>query len=401
MKATIKAILMTRAPLHIAHPDGIRMNVKGDIEYGKNGFPCTAVQKIRIPVLSGLTEQGDKKVFSKAYPVIAGNNIAGRLRRHAANHVLKALAKKGQRVSMHAYSVLQCGASTGKPDSDEMMYLEWKAATHHAYFGLMGGGPKMFERKLRVHSATPITQALMDIKGALAHPTARDNAVSDQTQFTARWGFCRMDDLRDLANIEMAAQTIENFEIEFEKRQLLIFDEKKRQKPESMKDQSDADDSDIAVASGKSNRYSTKTYAAIEFVIPGVLFDLTMELDVATDAQVGLFLESLDSFAELERLGGYTRNGFGVFTFENIQISLESGAVVNLFNNGRLDRANSKIAAWLAAWKVEAAAMDATDIEALVAVAPKIEKSKKETKKKGVKGQEDQQPVLLESTTPP
>lgn len=222
----------------------------------------------------------------------------------------------------------------------------------------------MFERKVRVHNAAPITDALQALKGRLAHPYGAECAVSDQTRFTAMWGFRRMDDLRDMMNIDLAAQTVENFEAEFEKRQSLILEDKTNAK-------ADVETGEVAQ---KSNRNSTKTYSAIEFVIPGVLFDLTMELDVATDAQAGLFLESLDSFAATERLGGYTRNGFGVFSFENVQFILEDGTSFNLFNNGVLDRSNPVIASLLEAWSKEAEVMSAADLDALIAVTAKPEK---------------------------
>lgn len=377
MKTTIKAILKTRSPLHIAHPDSIRMNGKGGMEYGDKGFPCTAVQKMRTPVASTAGKDGEQKDtnYNKAYPVIAGNNIAGRLRRHAALIVLKALKAKGQKLSLHAYSVLMCGASTGKPDSEDMTYAEYQASRKNAYFGLFGGGPKMFERRIRVHSSVPVTPSLTDLKGILAHPNAAEYTVNDSTRFTALWGFRRMDDLRDLMNMDMAQATVENFEVEFEKRQALILSDK----PADKGDAPELDDAGAAIEK-KSNRYSTKTYSAFEFVIPGVLFDLTMEADVATDAQMGLLMETLDSFVATERLGGAVRNGFGVFSLENVQISSEGGESISIFNNGRLNRSIPTVATWLKAWADEALAVSKDEIESMIAVKPKEEKPAKKSK---------------------
>lgn len=357
MKKTVKIILKTRSPLHIAHPDGLRMDSSGKANYADEGFPCTAVQKISVPLQESFDSLGDVQPGapernSRSYPVIAANNIAGRMRRHAARHVLEALAAKGQKVSLHAYCVLTCGASTGKPDTENLTFDEYKKSRQHPYFGLFGGGPKMFERRLRVHNALPMTDHTTRLKGTLAHPNAADLAMSDKTRLTQMWGFRRLDDLQDVANIELAEVSITDFEAQFTKRQALI-----------LADQ----------GAEKSARTSTKTYSAIEFVVPGALFDLTMELDVLTDAQLGLYLVTLDAFAAQERLGGYVRNGFGVVTLENVTMVEENANAISLFNNGRLDRGIPEVAGWIQAWQTEAQLLEAGALEQLIAVSKKDE----------------------------
>ena len=376
MKFTIKTILKTCSPLHIAHPNNARMDDTGKPTYNDKGFPMTSVQTQTIPLREAfkkVTQNDDgtettKETHSRTLPVIAANNIAGRLRRHAAKQVLTSLKANGHKVSLHAYSVLQCGASTGIPDSSAMSYQEFKDSREHVYFGLFGGGPKMFERHLRVHSALPITQLTTDTKGSLAHPNAAEYALPDNTKFTRIWGFRHLDDLADLMNIAQAEQSIERFDEEFAKRQASILEDGNTKKK--------ADQDGEAV---KSKRPSTKTYSAIEFVIPGVLFDLTMELDVLTDAQVGLYLETLDSFSETERLGGQVRNGFGVVTFEDVSFAREGANATSIFNNGRLDRNNPDVMVWLAAWAEEAKTLEAASIEKLIAVTEKQEKKGKKS----------------------
>ena len=263
MKTRIHAFLKTRSPLHIAHPNNGRMNDAGQLVYGPDGFPCTTVQKLRVANGTGMID----------LPVIAANNLAGRLRRRAAKMVLDAVAAKGEKVSLHAYSVLMCGASTGKPDSEDMTYQEYVSARDHVYFGLFGGGPKMFERKVRVHNALPVTQQTIDLQGSLAHPNAADHIVAEG-RMTAVWGFRRVDDLRDLTNIDLAEATVDNFHSAFQERQGAILADK------------GAEDK---------SRASTKGYSALEFVVPGVVFGLTFELDLTNPAQFGLFLHSLDA----------------------------------------------------------------------------------------------------------
>lgn len=366
MQIIIKSILKTRSPLHIAHPDSARMSDAGKKVYEPKAFPMTSVQTQTVPLKEAYktTFKNDdgtevtKEQNSQDYPVIAANNIAGRLRRHAAKQVLTALKNNGHKVSLHAYCVLTCGASSGIPDSDAMSFQEFKTSREHVYFGLFGGGPKMFERHLRVHSSLPITPTTTDLKGALAHPNAAEYAHSDRLKFTRMWGFRRLDDLAELTNIDAAEQSIEKFDEEFAKRQELILIDK-----------------------GEKKRVSTRAYSAIEFVVPGVLFDLTMELDVMTDAQVGLYLETLDSFAATERLGGQVRNGFGVITFEDVSMARAGASAHSIFNNGRLDRTNPEVAVWLAAWQAEAQTLDAISIERLIAVKEKKDKQDKKASK--------------------
>lgn len=362
MKSTIKALLKTRSPLHIAHPDNARMDALGRHAYGEKDFPMTSVQKLSLPFDIKSGEEQDKSRMAR-YPVIAANNVAGRLRRHAAKQVVDAIAAKGQKLSLHAYAVLMCGASTGKPDADALTFAEYKQARVHPYFGLFGGGPKMFQRRVRVHNALPVTPKVQELKGELAHPATRDGdyAFPDAKahHMIQRWGFRRLDDLSMLSNIEAAEGSIENFAEAFLKRQAAITSEE-----------------------GKENRVSTKTYSAIEFVVPGVLFDLTMELDLVTDAQVGLYLEALDNFAATERLGGYSRNGFGVFSLELVTLFAEDGSEVALFHNGRLNRNEPQVAKWLAAWRSAASELSLDGLEQLITVKEKDTKKKDKNKAK-------------------
>ena len=352
MKTRIHALLKTRSPLHIAHPNNARIYDNGQIFYGgrvPKTFECTAIQKLRITNGDGIQD----------LPVIAANNVAGRLRRRAAELVLKAVKSKGQKFNLQTYSVLMCGAATGTPDTEDMTYQEYVASRNHVYFGLFGGGPKMFERKVRVHNALPVTAQALSLRGALSHPNAERHIVPDK-RMTSVWGFRRVDDLRDLTNIEMAESTIEDFHAVFEKRQSEILADKE-------------------VQPGEKSKTSTKTYSAIEFVVPGVVFDLTFELDVATEAQMGLFLLALDALAENERLGGYVRNGFGVFSLDDVVMVTEDGERVTIFQNGRLVRDADPVGAWLKAWVDAAAVLDAKSIDRLVAMSE--ESAKKAAKK--------------------
>ncbi|MBU2786267.1 type IV CRISPR-associated protein Csf2 [Acidithiobacillus ferriphilus] len=346
----IYAFIKLRSPLHIAAPDNLRFNPdNGESSHGvKGGMACTAVQ--RLPVLGA-----NGKTF--AMPVIAANNIAGRLRRHGAAIILDALRAKGQKVSLPTYSILQCGAATGKPDGKPITYGDYKKTREHPYLGLFGGGPKMLRRGFRVHNSLPVTTETSELLGSLAHPAAWEH-LQDGVWFTKVWGFRRNDDLRMLAGIAQAESSIKDFTEEFEKRQALIIEESSKEREEG------------------GSKASTFTYSAVEFVVPGVVFGFTAELDV-DPAQTGLFLESMDRFAALERLGGHSRNGFGAFTFEDVRMIDDEGREYDgIFHDGRLNRGNPLVQGILEIWKRAEARLDAGELESLVPLPTETKKAK-------------------------
>lgn len=398
MKSTIKILLQTKSPLHIAHPDNMRMTQEGAVTWGDKikTFPCTAIQKMKIMVppvnsesssdnasegVNADTAPKNQRKSATAYhaisfPVIASNNLAGRMRRHAAKHVLEAIKAKGQKVSLHAYSILMTGASTGRPDSDNLTYAEHVQSRSDPYFGLFGGGPKMFRRNMIVHPTLPITKETTKLKGSMAHPLASDNmqaGIRGEGDYTLVHGFRHLDDLNSLANVELASATIENFENALLNRQSKILTDKSVRAAKANGEEADGE---------SDGRNSAATYSSIEFVVPGVIWDMTMELNVKTQAQVGLFLETLDSFAANERLGGYVRNGFGVFEMLNVVMENENSEPVQIFQNGRLNRAEDTVAVALDAWQAAAKLIDVESIEKLLYVVSDDDRKAKATAKK-------------------
>lgn len=353
----IHTLIRVLTPLHIAAPSSVRFDAStGNMSMSAEGtMPCTGVQK--MPVVPA---EADKDIAY--YPVIAANNVAGRLRRHAARIVLDVLKSKGQRVSLATYGTLQCGAWTGKPDGEDMRYGEYLEAKNHPYLGLFGGGPKLMRKGFRLHNALPAVADIRALLGHLAHPHG-DGVMNNipAHRMTKAWGFRRNDDLRDLVGMSAAASTVDDFERVFDERQTKIIEEQAKGKD------------------GDGSRTSTKTYSALEFVLPGTMFDTSFEmLDGVTDAQMGLFLLSLDSFANTERLGGYVRNGFGVVSFASVVMVDESGAESSIFNNGRLNLANELVAGYVSAWHEAAEDLDAARLDAMLRPSEKKEKAKKD-----------------------
>lgn len=109
---------------------------------------------------------------------------------------------------------------------------------------------------------------------------------------------------------------------------------------------------------------------------------MTFELNV-TEEQMGLFLLALDRFAETERIGSMSRNGFGQFSLEKVVLTEVDTDTIhkNLFLNGRLNRTeNSPALPYLKKWADAAPQLSAARLDYLMR--PPVQK-----KEKGKKGE--------------
>lgn len=359
----IHLFLKTTSPLHIASPGAARLSLDTmQLVYGDQpkSIPCTIVQKMTVPTTDGTVN----------VPVIAANNIMGRLRRHAASAVLKALEGKGEKVSIQAYSALTCGAATGNPDGRNVTFDEYRETRAHPYIGLFGGGPRMMRRYVRCYNAVPYMDATRQMFERVMHPEMQNSNAGftslKPAQLLQRWTFRRNDDLLALRDMSEASASITDFEAEMLKRQSTILGQKATKK---------------AGEEGDNAKHTTQTFSALEFVVPGTVFPLSFELEVSP-AQLGLFLLALDAFSAKERIGGHARNGFGAFTMNDVVVvkkdAFDSESHKGVFNNSRLVPDHPFVADALAAWSVEADLMTGSDLDRLL--------STPEEDKKGAKG---------------
>lgn len=361
-------MLRTLSPLHITAPSTARLDLGSmEITYSEKGksIPLTSIQKINV--------MGDDGALSSV-PVIAANNIAGRLRRHAASIIIEVLEGKGQKVTLQTYSALMCGAATGKPDLADIMFEEYREVRGHPYIGLFGGGPRMMRRNLRGYNAIPYTPETRFMFDRIGHPMfdERTHATSqDLRRLRQIWVFTRNDDLRSLTNIAQAARSVEDFETSIRDRQASIL--------------IDRHSKESGVAE-QSNRNSTKTIWAMEFVIPGVVFPLTFDLEV-NEAQLGLFLLALDSFAKSERIGANVRNGMGQFALNEVLIADCNGAILSsgFFNNSRLLQDYHGIQDYLIAWTNARNKITGADLNRLFD--PRVDESKAQKTSKKAKSE--------------
>lgn len=362
----LHAFLRTLSPLHITSPESARLDVTTmKVIYGDSmGIPLNQVQRLNVHEMGGVV---------RPVPVIAANNIMGRLRRHTASKVLDALKAKGQKVAISTYSAMQCGAATGKPDGRDALFSEYREAREHPYVGLLGGGPRMMRRYVRAMNAVPYMDATTFMFGRNKHPhldEAVHKSAQDARRLTQYWILNRNDDLRELVNISQAQDTIENFNEEIGKRQQSIL----------------ADSKSNADGEG-SSRHSTRSFTSFEFVVPGVYFPLSFDLNV-NDAQLGLFLMALDTFAATERLGGHSRNGMGQFSLSDVVLTDDANNIVadNLFANNRLRQDAPMVQDALKAWIAAADKINGADLDRLFA--PPTEEAKPKKEKKAMSAEE-------------
>lgn len=365
----IHGFIKTLSPLHIASPAKTRWDAeKGNYTKGTDGIACTPVQRITLPVLHKNEESGT--TFPATVPVYTANSLNGALRRQAAAIVFDALHEKKERVAIDTYSAMTCGAVTGKPDGDPVTFEEYREVRNHPFLGLFGGGPRMMTRHVRVHNMVPITEETeFMFKGVAKHPALDGVEDFKNTIFIPKgmrliqvWTFIRGDDLRDLTDVAMQIKAIADFEEKIRERQAQILSDKAAKESQE-----------------EGGRFSTKTFSAFEYVIPGVYFPMTFELDV-TEEQLGLFLLALDRFAETERIGSKSANGFGQFSLEKVVLTEVDTNTTHkdLFLDGRLNRAEGSPAQpYLKKWDEAVPKLSAERLDHLMRPPAKKEKKSK------------------------
>jgi CRISPR type IV-associated protein Csf2 len=380
-KYVLNAFIRTTSPLHIASPEKKRYDLaEGRKTSGKNGTTLTGIQCMKLPEIQTVEyekadgSKGSYTVYPET-PVIPGNNINGHLRRLATEITLDVINSKkaGEKINIETYLGMTCGAVTGNPEGATILFDEYRKYRNNVFVGIFGGGPRMLRRNARVHNAVPLvadrTLDLVCPKGSPARHPEIDSihglnvlAPDIYNNITQVWLFNRKDDIEQLTNVELQEKSIEGYIEKIQERQQAVLEEKAKSKG--------SDEKEL--------KTTTRTFSSLEFVLPGVNFPLTCELDL-NDAQMALYLLTLERFTQKDRIGGWQRNGFGLFNLEHVCLTGEDGKVVNdIFVGQQLNRDNELVARFLEAWEEQKAQLEAKDLDYLYRLPkPKEDKKKK------------------------
>jgi CRISPR type IV-associated protein Csf2 len=359
-KFYLHGILRTLSPLHIAAPGKGHLDMAdGRVKFGAhagNDFPATLIQKMPVAVPG----EGGWQYL----PVISANNIMGHLRRHAAAIVCGKFLDNGEMVSPAAFNVLNCGAASGKPDAEGLTFADYQANKNHLYMGLLGGGPALMRRYVQCNNLVPKTDASAAMIEAFPHPLGIEATTHSADKLTYGWMVNHLDDLERMAHPELSHGVIKDFAQEFIERNERIKNQRDLKK-EAKKD---------GIRAPAAEKDSTRAVFGLEFVVPLVEFPVMWQLNV-NRAQLGLFLKMLERFVAHDRLGGWSRNGFGQFVLNELTLSGdliddEDGSAVepigDLIQNRALNASHPFVARTIELFEEALERTTAADLEAML-----------------------------------
>ena len=338
-KYVLEGVLTTLTPLNISEPSDARVDpATGRVSrFGDAGFPCTVTTHLRVVANAPeavsptgerlpIDDQTARKPTLESVPVVPANTLSGLLRRSGARIIFDSLERRGVTIPLSYYNILCCGAFTGNPDKEAPGLAQIRAASHDPYFGIFGGGPRMYAKRSRVDTGLPlcseIAQFVPDGLGShLVHLTP-----SKMTQVL--W-MRRGDDVSTMRNVEQMQSTITDFADAMDeylgdsvdrKAALSTRSELKKTAAAARKsgDKVAAKAASEGVTESASRGVASLT--AIQVVSPGVPFHFRVEL-AGNDAQLGLLLLSVERFAQNQALGGRVAKGFGRFRLHDLHLT--------------------------------------------------------------------------------
>lgn len=369
MKYTITGTLTLLSPLHIARPGEFSISADKP-RYPNSGKansmypePYTRTTAMRIPLTAenmAVVEEDKKARTMIEVPVIPANDLRGRIRRFAADVIDEVLIEKQQKVSRETYHCLRCGSASARPSSFELTLDEAVESSKHPFVGMWGGGPKLIRSGFECSTGWPIlphTAALGIVPELESESPFRD--AFDVLDMTQPIWYRKVDDLLDFSD-PLAPSVIDNYE-----QSALAWLVKVSENQKIRKEQRDQNTS----SSEKEKKEGIKHFGAMEVIIPGVKFHVDFRIDTnrGGKAGLGIVLLALEKFANEQKLGGWTRNGFGRFA-TNLTIEgpgIAATPALNRFGSKYEINLESEIVEEaIDAWTKYRDTMDAGNIEA-------------------------------------
>lgn len=257
----------------------------------------------------GVTPQMKTGVFHDGkrldVPFISVNSVRGMIRRAAGKLVLEQLQARGEKISRNVYLSLQRGsyARTGL-DAGGATYTQMIEADRHLFVGLFGGGAHMYRSKVRMErDLLPLIEATKSLFPERYQADCIDVPpwqLLTKALIASRDDFERLPDGAFIENVEDAY--LEHMTAKFGQNAA-----KKAQKAEAKAD------GQTVVKSEKLKTDDLNTFTQVECIIAGTPMYFGLSVNAPTDAQVGLLMSAIRSWANTNALGGGSCRGRGSF----------------------------------------------------------------------------------------
>ncbi len=263
----------------------------------------------------GLTSQAKTSVISHApggnflmpnIPYISMNSVRGLIRRAAGGVLMQELSRSKHRISRNLYlSIMRGSFSRTGINAGGASYQQLIAAQDNLFAGLWGGGSFMYESKVGgERDLFPMLECTKDLfpqRYQASCLNATPNQIIQKTLIASRDDFERLPKWDVIENVEQAYE--EHMASKFGANQA-----KRDQKTAAKADGVFLKDSE------KLKTNDLNTFTQVEAIIPGVQLYFGMKVSDATDAQIGLLLAAIASWANRNALGGGAVRGRGSFT---------------------------------------------------------------------------------------
>lgn len=356
----IEGLFKTITPTHISD---VATNLRYEPSTGRvsrgarSGFPVAGQRTLTYRMPDG---EGEDLGYIQV-PILPANGLRGRLRRAGAAEVEDALVARGLYLTWQAYQAMHCGAVTGTPDGSAPPLDEVRSIRNHLFMGLFGGGNRMTPSRLRVSTALPVLQGLIDL-GAI--PDAYADAAIPTTQWRRLMEtlpIVRRDDLAQHLD-PRAEDVVADYDSVMHEQFLL--DTARRAARVRAASPSNADET-----VPEDPPRGLRALSAIQVITPGTPFYVRFDAR-CTEAQAGLLVHALLRILRQENngLGGKSALGYGRFTHA-LSLSLDSKTVdpfLGQFEETRLQLNNTLMGRLADAFERELELIDPVALDALV-----------------------------------
>lgn len=310
----IEGVLKLTSPMNCADPTKHWVDEAGRVTTSKGVTSCTATVRQRIA--------------NDLIPYFPANDLRGRLRRKAADLVMKALTAKGEKISVELYAALCAGSYNAQPDSSGMTIEEASRAARHVYMGLFGGGSRLIRSGYSVQDLVPIIQTTvaagmvpekyMDYAPRIPQAESPD----DESQKTRNQEGWRLLDVRSIIRVDDTMRVLRQDEmmayIDNPLESVAAYQNKvmaNRKKVKESKESAEAE---------KSTKTDIGNIVSVQSIIAGTQMYFRLDLsDSMTSAQVGLMLSSICALFNEQALGGWCRTGFGKYEANEFSLLID------------------------------------------------------------------------------